>query len=190
MTKNVQSFVVISVFFLLSNFAFASERGVIAAAQYALKRLEYYEGQVDGLNGPRTRAAFDAFAKDKRLDDDQVLWSLTVHADTWKKKNIPNFIKEEVSTYFKHNIKDAESAKIIWETIAYGAKTKDIFSVCGKINAKNSYGAYVGYQTFLASGVQIVVQDIYDGAVVSSADFGEKAEILCRFGVVFEQLDG
>jgi len=189
MKKNVYFFMVTAIFFVASNLAAASERGITTAAQYALKRLEYYTGEIDGLKGPRTRAALDAFANDKRLDHDEVIWSLTVHADAWKEKEIPGFIKEEILEYFEDELKDAESAKIAWETISYGKTSKNTFSVCGRINAKNSYGAFVGYQPFLASGVQLIVQEVYTGAVIASVNFGEIAEILCQFGVVYEQID-
>lgn len=55
--------------------------------------------------------------------------------------------------YFKQQLKDPESAhfkNIVVFKRSHNGKT--FYNVCGEINAKNSYGGYVGYRPFYFSG--------------------------------------
>jgi hypothetical protein len=188
MKKNATLLVFLSIFVLTSSAALALNRDQIEflktnGAQYALKRLGFYSGEIDGRKGPQTRRAFDSFSKEKRIGDDMVIWSLMKHADEWKDKDIPTFIQDEVLEHFKSTLKDADSAKIIMEEIYYGAKSKSSFSVCGKLNAKYSYGAYVGYQYFRTVGYESSKGYTHATASIFFSDFGDKAEILCFFWI-------
>lgn len=53
---------------------------------------------------------------------------------------------EVIRTALQDKLKDADSAKFM--NVRMLPAVEGMFNVCGKINAKNSYGAYVGYRTF------------------------------------------
>ncbi len=58
------------------------DRRLVAGTQSGLKDLGYYPGPVDGILGPRTRAAIRAFQKDHRLPvDERPTQALTLHIE-------------------------------------------------------------------------------------------------------------
>lgn len=56
-------------------------------------------------------------------------------------------------TEMRLTLKDAQSARFIdvFFRSGVGRDNRKRWTVCGKINSKNSYGAYTGFQTFLAT---------------------------------------
>ena len=60
--------------------AAAQDRRLVAGTQSGLKRMGYDPGPVDGILGPRTRAAIRAYQKDHRLPvDERPTTALTLH---------------------------------------------------------------------------------------------------------------
>ena len=58
----------------------AQDRRLVAGTQSGLKRMGYDPGPVDGILGPRTRAAIRAYQKDHRLPvDERPTTALALH---------------------------------------------------------------------------------------------------------------
>lgn len=69
----------------------------------------------------------------------------------FKQKTVYNFVSDQnkaaAMSYFNATLKDPYSANISYGFEALNSNT-GITSVCGYVNAKNSYGAYIGTQRF------------------------------------------
>lgn len=59
---------------------------------------------------------------------------------------------ETAQAFFKKTLKDPDSAQFRNIVVRKSSDGKGIFGVCGEINAKNSYGGYVGFRPFYFSG--------------------------------------
>jgi hypothetical protein len=53
---------------------------------------------------------------------------------------------EVIRTALQNKLKDADSAKFM--NVRMLPADQGMSDICGKVNAKNSYGAYAGYRTF------------------------------------------
>lgn len=57
-----------------------------------------------------------------------------------------------VRAAMQDKLKDADSAKFMDVQLTHGSNAPDgMLIVCGKVNAKNSYGAYGGYKAFFGN---------------------------------------
>lgn len=72
-----------------------------------------------------------------------LLVASSAHAGNWKLA-ATNAVKDK--------LKDPGSA-MFTEVVGYKSAKKGRFSVCGYVNAKNSYGGYVGKSRFFAVGI-------------------------------------
>lgn len=79
-----------------------------------------------------------------------MLLPITALADQLTKKD-KHFINTQL-TILKRNLKDTDSAK--FRDVFLSRDSKGTVWVCGKINAKNSYGGYSGFERFM--GVTMV----------------------------------
>lgn len=72
----------------------------ILERQTYLKKLGYYKGELDGLEGPQTKAAYKAFQKDHGLEADGIYGKLTNAKlkEEYREKFVVNWSK---SKYFK-----------------------------------------------------------------------------------------
>lgn len=67
---------------------------------------------------------------------------------------------DQVKQKIAYDLKDPDSAK--FRNVRAGLRGKD-FMVCGEVNAKNSYGAYIGYKPFMSwAGVMTVANETID----------------------------
>lgn len=70
----------------------------------------------------------------------------------------PALVKRAKQTIVK-DFKDPEGARFRDIGIYKSTTGKGGVSVCGEVNAKNSYGAYVGYRSFFVSGDMAYIND-------------------------------
>lgn len=74
----------------------------------------------------------------------------TAHADAAKPATSQQVAA--VRAAMQDKLKDADSAKFMDVQLTHRANAPDgMLIVCGKVNAKNSYGAYGGYKAFFGS---------------------------------------
>jgi hypothetical protein len=61
----------------------------------------------------------------------------------------PDWAKAKVNAIYvvKQNLKDEDSAKFQWRGEGWN-QTKKAWVICGRVNSKNSYGGYAGWQQF------------------------------------------
>src|SRR5437660_70811 len=71
-------------------------------------------------------------------------WGMTRVRETIRRTQLPNSYKEQIDEQVVAQLKDPDSRKIAYLANPYGSL------ICGTINAKNSYGGYVGAQPFHA----------------------------------------
>jgi len=76
-----------------------------------------------------------------------------------KNKDSNNNLVKEAKNKITENFKDPDSAKFRNVGVYKAAKGDGELSVCGEVNAKNSYGAYVGYRSFVYGGGLSAIED-------------------------------
>lgn len=62
--------------------------------------------------------------------------------------NPPKLNQQLLREAMESVLKDADSAK--FKNIRYAEASPDSWTMCGEVNAKNSYGGYAGFETFAA----------------------------------------
>lgn len=97
-----------------------------------------------------------------------------------KRFDKPTIPMSEVNDLFRKQLLDADSAKIIvkdsYIITNNLVKSEKLSIVCGEVNAKNSFGAYLGYKPF------VVEKDVSDGAKDwVNLDIDVLAETHCDF---------
>jgi hypothetical protein len=86
----------------------------------------------------------------------------------------PELDEKLLQAAFQGELKDADSAK--FRAMRYKMDTPEGWTMCGEVNAKNSYGGYVGFQPFYA-----LVLKIDPGPVeYSVVGMGKAAGDMCR----------
>jgi hypothetical protein len=81
----------------------------------------------------------------------------------------------------QNHLKDADSAK--FRNVRFGAG-EYANNICGDLNAKNSYGAYGGYNTFMASYIDVGKPKPYMMVIVIDNSNENNAASLCsKFGI-------
>lgn len=85
--------------------------------------------------------------------------------------------EKAVRSYFEKTLKDPESARYTYMPMQNGyvdlggpltsGKREVGWFVCGTVNAKNSYGGYVGQRVFMTHFNRITVDSVDDGAIDS-----------------------
>lgn len=58
--------------------------------------------------------------------------------------------KRELTRILSAGLKDPDSAKFKWPPLLDVKRAEGFYNYCGMLNAKNSYGGYIGYQPFYA----------------------------------------
>ncbi|EMI5436639.1 hypothetical protein JEP09_04835 [Proteus mirabilis] len=79
---------------------------------------------------------------------------------------LPANYKDEITEVIKYSLKDPDSAKFIFHEprLAYTAASKNVaYVVPIDVNAKNSYGGYVGYKTMYYAYTNERYQDVTTG---------------------------
>lgn len=99
-----------------------------------------------------------------------VLFTMAMASMVSFSQTLPKIDDTELRVAFAKKLKDSESARFQSVNLKQ-SKTNGMWSMCGHVNAKNSYGAYSGFEPFFASVIQnegrpktIVVLGIGDAA--------------------------
>lgn len=79
----------------------------------------------------------------------------------------------------QERLKDADSAKFLRVIAREKLDDPSDVTVCGKVNSKNSYGAYAGYTVFHASTLGKVLPGQWIAIAIDSAATGI-ADVVCR----------
>lgn len=119
------------------------------ALQVRLKQDGFYTGKIDGRFGGGSKSAMAAYAAKHSLaaSEDAVIEHMATTAFTRRIEPTAG-MREVAEAAVKETLKDPFSAKV---AIEYAMMQSGGASVCGTVNAKNSYGAYVGDQAFLVT---------------------------------------
>lgn len=88
----------------------------------------------------------------------------------------PEFNEVELKAAFESHLKDADSAK--FRMIKHGVPdgSSSARDLCGEVNSKNSYGAYSGYEPFLA----LTAKSQSGKAIYMTIIIGVAADVMCR----------
>lgn len=167
----------------------AQERTDYMALQHALSQTGHYSGTVDGLTGPATRAAISSYAADNNIRDDFWDVSSTLSRNIVWEIEWNDAFEKGLNSVLEDYLLDAQSARIDEKRVFRNNKGK--LTACAKVNAKNSYGAYTGYQWLFMP----VVYTEYDGGLLKLDDVAffvsprsdmpqHVAEMWCRLGYV------
>jgi len=119
----------------------------IIITQTKLQHLGFDPGEADGRMGPKTRKALIEAGKEYGFEPK--VGSLIEHFSAVELRNrVPledNSAIKAVEDAVKEGLKDPFSAQFRdFFTVSSG-------KVCGQVNAKNSYGAYVGWKLFVTT---------------------------------------
>jgi peptidoglycan hydrolase-like protein with peptidoglycan-binding domain len=140
----------------------------------------FYDGRPDGRMGPKTRAALAAYAARHGGEGSReaVLDRMLLLARS-ERRDVTAREAETVIEQVKTGLFDPYSADI--KPLFSFEKGGNNVVVCGEVNAKNRYGAYVGFQWFQAWQV------VYDQTSIGmrEATLGETAMCMCLIGTWF-----
>jgi len=89
---------------------------------------------------------------------------------------------ELLKTAMQSSLKDADSAK--FQNIRFG-KGEHESTICGEINAKNSYGAYGGFKTFMATYLDLKVKTMKPVVFLIGIDSSNRdvADMCEKYGI-------
>lgn len=103
-----------------------------------------------------------------------ILFAASMASPAWAQKP-PKLSEQALRKAFENHLKDADSAK--FRAIRYKAhESGGGWRMCGEVNAKNSYGGYVGFTPFMG----MVILHIEPKPVYAISGIGEAASILCE----------
>lgn len=114
--------------------------------QAKLYELGFYTAKIDGLNGPSTRRALVAYGEEKRVPGTLSDVARRMYRDARTSGRDPT--KDELAAAqerIAQDLRDPEAARF---RNARAYETPDGIAVCGEVNGKNLYGAYVGFQPY------------------------------------------
>lgn len=94
----------------------------------------------------------------------------------------PQELLNKAQAAITYGFKDPDSAK--FRNVRY-VKYEERIVICGEVNAKNSYGGYVGYENFIAglSSWKLMKESDNNTALGSADSVGVR--IYCRLGKAF-----
>lgn len=115
--------------------------------QSRLKELGHYNGTIDGQPGPKTLAAIKSYASEQGIQPTRadVISRISQQAREARTPPTPAEL-EAAEAAVKDILKDPEAARFS-KPFSYET-AQDGTAICGKVNAKNAYGGYVGEQWY------------------------------------------
>ncbi|MCE6959561.1 hypothetical protein LAZ40_10890 [Cereibacter sphaeroides] len=135
--------------------ASADEIGTIMSIQWKLKDLGYDIGEPDGVAGKRTKAALADLAAKEGFKPTAT--SMVSHyRKLTRQAAVPlddPAAMDALRAAFEDVLLDASSARFQEVVILPSGH------ICGKVNSKNLYGAYVGYAHFATYGSRLTLSD-------------------------------
>ncbi|WP_290006080.1 hypothetical protein [Acinetobacter pittii] len=77
---------------------------------------------------------------------------------------------------------DLQVQKLVKEKLKDGdtAKFRNQWELCGEVNAKNSFGAYTGYQRYIVTKEKIYFENDYNTDSTSLAAFNQVWSVDCK----------
>lgn len=128
------------------------------AMQTRLKQDGFYSGEVDGRFGPASRRAMQQYASDRGIPANMssVFDQMAAEARGQRRDASPEEIEATIKAV-KDSLMDPYSADVQIEW-AYPTK-RGWIAVCGRVNAKNGYGAYVGFKWFNVPVARVPTSD-------------------------------
>lgn len=177
--------------FLLSSYLPALADIDDFAFQVRLIEDGFYTGKADGEIGEGTRAAMKAYAAANGVQNTMsdvighmIKRPIENRLDlSQKSPDLANAITSAAESSVREKLLDPYSAVVeIGNVYMTGGM---YIAVCGKVNAKNSYGAFVGSTAFQVL-LPISLLNEYDRGDVTMADKG--AEMLCLLGTSYAAL--
>lgn len=130
--------------------ASAQSRADYMALQYALSNNGVYDSTVDGLAGPATMAAIDIYAAQHSIQPR--FWSVADHLSSnisWE-VDWTDMFETALTDMLEEYLLDAPSARISERRVFARPDStgtgSEWYAVCVRVNAKNQFGAYTGYQ--------------------------------------------
>ncbi len=126
----------------------------MVAIQLRLSQGDYYAGQADGKFGPETQRAFSGFAADhgiKPIVED--IYGKLIEAALPARRDLTEGEMAAAVEAVKEQLLDPYTADVVVEFGYPG--NRDVVVACGRVNAKNRYGGYVGFQWFTVTIMQL-----------------------------------
>lgn len=134
-----------------ANVAHAEDSALIRQLQSDLKFVGYDIGEPDGVMGKKTKDAIADYKKKMGLSQGASIATVLVSVQIASRDvyEINKSDKEAVVNDLDRRLKDPYSAHYYWSN-GWTKKNGGGTWVCGMVNAKNSYGGYVGKTPFMA----------------------------------------
>lgn len=147
------------------------------AMQLRLASEGFYTSKVDGRRGPGSNAAFQSYAEAHGIPNtkDSILRRMHDTAVQARIELAPEVRREAVAAV-KEVLADPYSADI-QPMFAFPASANSV-TVCGRFNAKNRYGAYVGFDWFYA----VIVNSMGTHIPIGEPLTGSSAMEMCMMG--------
>ena len=151
------------------------------AFQMRLVHDGFFDGPVDGRVGPATRKAMAAYAAKYGVKNSRaaIEASIVSRAEAERSVGVADDLWVAAIEDAKNSVLDPYSAH--FKQLYYFRSKRGNTVVCGLVNAKNLYGAYVGDQYFQTT---VLLQDGKPWAVTTIEDAME----MCGFGVSVEDV--
>lgn len=167
--------------------------GFDLGTQMELYLLGFYDGKLDGVLGPASRKAIEAYQKsrnlpvtgrvDRETDDKLIKWEM--EQGRLREIEITDSMKSAAAESVKKDLIDPYSAVFEYDA-AYTAPSASgpVKHVCGTVNAKNRFGAFVGRTYFAAA---LVGGEGYYTAIsmMDGPDSHPMAEMMCLLRLGF-----
>ena len=139
----------------ISGSASAMEWESLLFLQMRLNDLGHEAGDPDGVMGPRTRSAIEAYAQDRNIQPtaERVFQDMLQRSrQARKSEELSDEQRRELESVVAENLLDPQSALFHEELYRVdrqsGAGAGAVDTICGRVNARNSFGGYVGYRYF------------------------------------------
>ena len=169
--------------------AVAESKKEVMAMQFALQRLGYYDSygeRVDGLSGPSTQAAIKAFATKNKVEAEYWSMAFAIKDKINWRMEWDDRLQLGVDEYLDSALLDYPAARIKEKTaFRWGSS----ISACLNINAKNSMGAYMGYQWVMVQLTDDKSMFIDSAGKITAIPWlltteKDHADLLCKLGYV------
>ena len=164
----------------------------IVALQTRLAQDGFYHGDLDGAVGPATKHAISEYARQKGVADGIESVTKSILASTastaYSDQSDPTpFQIEQARSIIGEKLRDAESARFRNER---AFKSPEALLICGEVNGKNVYGAYVGFQAYAITFtfMDFPMEETPPGEpniFHFSADMEDNTDEMCAMGTSF-----
>jgi peptidoglycan hydrolase-like protein with peptidoglycan-binding domain len=149
--------------------------------QSKLQQEGFYKAEIDGLSGPSMRNAIKTYATFHSIEDSFKAVKSHMIQDTVRRRRTPTDIEVQSSReLMNETLRDGPSAIYRDE---FALETKKGVLVCGRVNGKNAYGAYVGFKSYSITFSKLTLTET-TLFPLGDPEF-ELAELFCLLGTSF-----